>query len=314
MKRILASVACTILLCPSSLASDWVEDEDILPVQQMPQSVPSVPVMTKEDDSESILFNEEGEAGAPMGAAIAPALTLPQELSSLELSLLDRTYSDDGILRRIQRLEDKAQMPSNGNILERVQRLREQIPTSEQNRAVARKPQGNTFLNPSDVPWLNALGRGARATGRGILNSGRSVDDTASSVLSSPEFWGLAVGLGAGIPLAMMANRGIGNCYYGYGNPGFPSCYANPYGYSPVMNFGGSTGTLISAPGSSSLFNPSFASMPSIQRVGGYTNRFGTYVAPYYRTRADGNPFNNWSTFGNTNPFNGRRGYRRFPF
>lgn len=174
----------------------------------MPQFVPSVAVMTEEDDSEPILFNEEGDAGAATGPAIAPALTLPQELSSLELSLLDRTYSDDGILRRIQRLEDKAQMQSNGNILERVQRLREQIPTSDQNRADARKSKVNTFLNPPDVPGLNSLGRGARATGRALLNLGRSVDDTASSVLSSPEFWGLAVGLGAGIPLAMMANRG----------------------------------------------------------------------------------------------------------
>lgn len=313
MTRILATLACALILCPPSFASDWVEDEDILPVQQMPQSVPAVPVMTEEDDSESILFNEEGEARAATEAAIAPALTLSQELSSLELSLLDRTYSDDGILRRIQRLEDKAQMPSNGNILERVQRLREQIPTSEQNSADARKPQGNTFLDPPDVPWLNALGRGARATGRGILNFGRSVDDTASSVLSSPEFWGLAVGLGAGIPLAMMANRGNGNSYYGYGNPGFAPYYANPYGYSPVMNFGGSTGTLISAPGSSSLFNPSFALMPNIQRVGGYTNRFGTYVAPHYRTRADGNPYNNWSTKLNVNPFTGKPGYKSFP-
>lgn len=313
MKRILVMLACAFMLCPPSLASDWVEDEDILPVQQMPQSVPSVPVMTEEDDSEPVLFNEEGEACAATGAAIAPVLTLPHELSSLEMSLLDRTYNDDGILRRIQRLEDKAQMPSNGNILERVQRLREQIPTSDQNRADARKSQVNTFLNPPDVPWFNALGRGARATGRGLLNLGRSVDDTASSVLSSPEFWGFAVGLGAGIPLAMMASRGSGNTYYGYGNPGFAPYYANPYGYSPVMNFGGSSGTLISAPGSASLFNPSFASMPSIQRVGGYTNRFGTYVAPHYRTRADGNPLNNWSTFGNTNPFNGRHGYKRFP-
>ena len=34
-----------------------------------------------------------------------------------------------------------------------------------------------------------------------------------------------------------------------------------------------------------------------------------TYVPPHYRTEPDGNPYNNYSTKGNTNPYTGERGY-----
>lgn len=44
--------------------------------------------------------------------------------------------------------------------------------------------------------------------------------------------------------------------------------------------------------------------------VRGYTRRDGTYVRPHYRTRPDGNPWNNYSTRGNVNPYTGRPGYR----
>ncbi len=36
----------------------------------------------------------------------------------------------------------------------------------------------------------------------------------------------------------------------------FSPYYANPNGYTPLLNYGGGTGTLISAPGSPALFNP----------------------------------------------------------
>ena len=42
--------------------------------------------------------------------------------------------------------------------------------------------------------------------------------------------------------------------------------------------------------------------------VKGYTKKDGTYVQPHYRSRPDGNVFNNWSTKGNTNPYTGKRG------
>ena len=41
-------------------------------------------------------------------------------------------------------------------------------------------------------------------------------------------------------------------------------------------------------------------------RVRGHQRRSGTYVSPYYRTRADSNPLNNYSTPGNYNLNTGR--------
>ncbi|MDB5975189.1 MAG: hypothetical protein JWR07_1949 [Nevskia sp.] len=42
--------------------------------------------------------------------------------------------------------------------------------------------------------------------------------------------------------------------------------------------------------------------------VQGYLRRDGTYVPGYNRTAPDGNPYNNYSTQGNTNPYTGRPG------
>jgi len=42
--------------------------------------------------------------------------------------------------------------------------------------------------------------------------------------------------------------------------------------------------------------------------VDGYTRKDGTYVAPHYRSAPDGNPYNNYSTRGNTNPYTGEQG------
>lgn len=39
--------------------------------------------------------------------------------------------------------------------------------------------------------------------------------------------------------------------------------------------------------------------------VNGYTRSNGTYVQGYYRSSPDGNPYNNWSFPGNTNPYTG---------
>ena len=40
--------------------------------------------------------------------------------------------------------------------------------------------------------------------------------------------------------------------------------------------------------------------------VNGYYKKDGTYVAPYYRSNPDGDPYNNWSYPGNTNPYTGK--------
>ncbi len=43
-------------------------------------------------------------------------------------------------------------------------------------------------------------------------------------------------------------------------------------------------------------------------RVRGYYRKDGTYVRPHYRSRPDGNIYNNWSTKGNYNPYTGKKG------
>jgi hypothetical protein len=57
------------------------------------------------------------------------------------------------------------------------------------------------------------------------------------------------------------------------------------------------------------FFNVGHANAQSPQYQRGYIRRDGTYVEPHYRTRPDNNPWNNYSTRGNTNPFTGERGY-----
>ena len=57
---------------------------------------------------------------------------------------------------------------------------------------------------------------------------------------------------------------------------------------------------------SNSLFNTGQSNSGLFNtRVRGHQRRSGTYVSPYYRTRADSNPLNNYSTPGNYNPNTG---------
>lgn len=44
--------------------------------------------------------------------------------------------------------------------------------------------------------------------------------------------------------------------------------------------------------------------------VNGYVRKDGTYVAPHYQTAPDRNPYNNYSTQGNVNPYSGNQGTR----
>jgi hypothetical protein len=47
--------------------------------------------------------------------------------------------------------------------------------------------------------------------------------------------------------------------------------------------------------------------------VQGYYRSNGTYVAPYYRTHADHNFYNNYRTYPNINPYTGQIGTRLTP-
>jgi hypothetical protein len=44
------------------------------------------------------------------------------------------------------------------------------------------------------------------------------------------------------------------------------------------------------------------------QSIRGHTRQNGTYVQPYHRTVPDHDPFNNYGTRGNVNPWTGERG------
>lgn len=58
---------------------------------------------------------------------------------------------------------------------------------------------------------------------------------------------------------------------------------------------------------------PTRTTSPREVSVRGYYRRDGTYVAPHKRTAADGNFYNNWSTYGNVNPYTGKPGTKRQP-
>ena len=46
--------------------------------------------------------------------------------------------------------------------------------------------------------------------------------------------------------------------------------------------------------------------------VNGYYRKNGTYVAPHYRSDANGTKRDNWSTAGNVNPYTGQAGTRTY--
>ena len=45
--------------------------------------------------------------------------------------------------------------------------------------------------------------------------------------------------------------------------------------------------------------------------VNGYTRSNGTYVPGHYRSSPNSNQRDNYSTYGNTNPYTGQRGTKR---
>ncbi len=47
--------------------------------------------------------------------------------------------------------------------------------------------------------------------------------------------------------------------------------------------------------------------------VGGHLRYNGSWVQPHFRSQADGNFYNNWSTYGNVNPYTGTVGTRHYP-
>ena len=52
----------------------------------------------------------------------------------------------------------------------------------------------------------------------------------------------------------------------------------------------------------------------SADYVRGYTKSNGTYVAPHYRSDANTNRYDNYSSQGNSNPYTGQQGSQRNEF
>lgn len=48
--------------------------------------------------------------------------------------------------------------------------------------------------------------------------------------------------------------------------------------------------------------------------VRGYYKKDGTYVAPHYRSSPNQYKYDNYSSKGNTNPYTGKRGYKRHEY
>ena len=63
------------------------------------------------------------------------------------------------------------------------------------------------------------------------------------------------------------------------------------------------------------LLAASLVAIPLVASAGdvyvpGYYRGDGTYVQPHYRSAPNRNPYDNWSTKGNVNPYTGKKGYR----
>ncbi|CEG31464.1 hypothetical protein [Peribacillus simplex] len=64
----------------------------------------------------------------------------------------------------------------------------------------------------------------------------------------------------------------------------------------------------------SALMSVSFSnSVDAATYVKGYFKKNGTYVSPHFRSDADSSFYNNYSTYGNINPFTGERGTKLSP-
>lgn len=58
---------------------------------------------------------------------------------------------------------------------------------------------------------------------------------------------------------------------------------------------------------------PNMAAFANVN-VRGHYRQNGTYVRPHYRTNPNRSIYDNWSTKGNTNPYTGQKGYKRYRY
>jgi len=60
-------------------------------------------------------------------------------------------------------------------------------------------------------------------------------------------------------------------------------------------------------------FTPSMAAFANVN-VKGHYRQNGTWVDSHYRTRPNNTIQDNWSTWGNSNPYTGEKGYKRYRY
>lgn len=338
------------MLCPPTLASDWVEDGTVIEMDEAllqspaPASV-AVPsyqdMQTPEAPAEGLNMDLAeftpgyaaafGNAPIDSPAVTGKAMTLPMAFAETEgFAGLQPLGGDVSLEFRMDRLEKlRGIVPSNGHLRDRLN--------------VVRKLLGLPPISEGRLSWpdkfINAIGSGiaggAKAGGKAIVKGAGSIASGTSALVSStgeflstpgvPELLLAGAILGITIPLVVEAGKynGYSPLVYGFTNPYFVPSYAPVYSNS--LGIGPS---LITAPGSNSLTTPAiynpysrlwpFQSSSSYSNPGwswtnGYTRKNGTYVAPYRHTNADPYFGNNWSTRGNINPFTGRRGTKRWP-
>ncbi len=110
-------------------------------------------------------------------------------------------------------------------------------------KGVPQKKKHEWVFEKHPVPWLNALGRGARGVGRGAIHSA----ENTSNFVSSPEFINAATGLAAmgGVVYGLSRiNRSNGPNSVAQTQPrfvsghtcAFPSCICNPNCIGPNPN------------------------------------------------------------------------------
>lgn len=278
------------MLCPPSLASDWVEDGEVTddeamlrapaPADAMPQLIQAAEVEAEPLNTEWADFAPgyipcvSEQTFGPVEAKNAGTMSLLAMLADTEKTLRLPVYGEDVApefrMDMLEKLCGKA--PGNGSIRERLNTLRRErglkpferwsLPDAVIN-ALGRGVMGGAKAGGKAV----AQGIGATAAGAGALVSG------TGELLSTPGVPELLIAgalLGVGIPLIVHLSKKNGGIGYGGG--------------------------------------------PDIVWVDGYFRSDGTYVPGHFRTVANGTVWDNWSTRGNSNPFTGKPGYKRFSF
>lgn len=114
-------------------------------------------------------------------------------------------------------------------------------------------------------------------------------------------------------PQAKASSFGYGSSSYNYNSYKVPSYNSyTPKTYTPSYKYNYSTPSYQPYTPTIKTYTPSYNvnsyTNPSITSVNGYTKSNGTYMNSYFRTVKDNVKWNNFSSWGNLNPFTGKIG------